>query len=51
MDGKTHALAALCLSMMLLAGPALAADYTAGDITIAQPWARATAGVAKNGAA
>jgi hypothetical protein len=34
-----------------LALPAAAHDYTLGDLTIVHPWARASAGEAKNGAA
>jgi copper(I)-binding protein len=38
--------------MVAMAGPAPAGDtITVGDLTIAQPWARASAGKAKNGVA
>ncbi len=34
-----------------IAGTAMAADYMLGDITVGEPWARASAGKARNGAA
>lgn len=43
---------AVCATMLALSGPALAAeDYNVGQITISHPWARASAGMARNGAA
>ena len=43
------ALAALCVSGRV--APASAHDYRFGDLKINHPWARATAGLARNGAA
>jgi periplasmic copper chaperone A len=42
---------AFTLAIMLAAGAASAAEYMAGDLRIIDPWARATAGVARNGVA
>lgn len=44
-------LALLCLILASLATPLLAADVTAGDLTIERPWARASIGAARAGAA
>lgn len=41
---------ALALAIAV-AAPASAAEYKVGDVTIVNPWARATAGVPRNGAA
>jgi copper(I)-binding protein len=38
-------------SLLVAAGPAMAHEYTAGGITVAHPWARATPGGAKVGGA
>ena len=40
---------ALIVTLLGLALPAPAADFTAGDITVGSPWSRASAGPAKNG--
>lgn len=42
-------IAATCLALSMLAAPALAGDYTAGDVTIANPWTRAMPPGAKVG--
>lgn len=39
----------MIVAVLGLANPAPAAEFTAGDITIGNPWSRATAGRAKNG--
>ncbi len=38
------------LAVLGVAGIASAGDFTAGDITVNDPWSRATAGAARNGA-
>lgn len=48
----TRAFHAIALAgLTAIAAPASAHDYTAGDIRVEHPWARATIGKAKNGAA
>lgn len=44
-------LLALCALFFGLAAPALAGDYTLGELRIEQPWARASIGQSKTGAA
>jgi len=44
-------LALLCWIVALAAAPVRAADLTAGDLTIQAPWARASIGAARAGAA
>lgn len=44
-------LLALCALFLGLTAPALAGDYRLGDLRIEQPWARASIGQAKTGAA
>lgn len=44
-------LAFLLLAVMAIGAPALAHEYKLGDLVIDHPWARASAGDAKNGAA
>ena len=44
-------LAFLLLAVTAVAAPALAHEYKLGDLVIDQPWARASAGNAKSGAA
>lgn len=39
----------LIVAVLGLAWPAPAADFTVGDITVGNPWSRASAGPAKNG--
>jgi copper(I)-binding protein len=41
----------LCFVLALLAGPVLAHDAKVGDLVIMEPWARATIGQVKTGAA
>ena len=41
----------LCVVLALLAGPVLASDAKVGGLVIVEPWARATIGQAKTGAA
>jgi periplasmic copper chaperone A len=43
--------AAALAAVLLTAVPAAAHDYQLGDLTIGHPWARASAGLARNGAA
>jgi copper(I)-binding protein len=47
---KYQILALVVTAMLGVSGPAPAADFTAGDITVGDPWSRATVGAAKNGA-
>ncbi len=47
---KYHILAFVLAAMLSVAGAASASDVAAGDITIHDPWSRATVGAAKNGA-
>lgn len=47
-----HGISALILAATIAAAaPATAGDFTVGDLTISNPWARASAGKANNGAA
>lgn len=48
---KKTTLAAFALALSALALPALAHDYKLGALEIDHPWARATPGAARNGAA
>lgn len=47
----TSTLATAALAFGLLASPALAHDFKLGDLRLDHPWARATAGPARSGAA
>jgi copper(I)-binding protein len=48
----THRLIALAIAALTaLTAPALAEDFRAGDLTVEQPWARASASLARAGAA
>lgn len=44
-------MAALAAVLSLLSSGAKAAEFTSGDITVVNPWARASAGKARNGGA
>ena len=54
-EGKPPVMSArrlvLCFVLALLSGPALAHDAKVGDLVIMEPWARATIGQVKTGAA
>jgi len=47
----TSILAATALAAGLIAAPVLAHDFSLGDLRLEHPWARATAGPVRNGAA
>ena len=46
---KYGVIPAVVAILFALAGPASAADFTAGDIAVSDPWSRATVGTARNG--
>ncbi len=48
---RNRILAATAALMAGFAGPTMAADYKTGDITVSDPWARASMGMARAGAA